>query len=338
MKIFENYQLRDKNTFGLSSIANRLVVIESINDLYEVAPVLQNQKYLVLGGGSNIVLPAIYDGIILEINIKGIEVTNLEKDCVTVKSGAGEIWHDFVQYLIEKSYCGFENLALIPGKVGAAPIQNIGAYGVEQNKYFDKVEVFDLKSQQLLELDKAACNFGYRSSYFKQNKHNLVIIAVYYKFPLQWSPVIDYKDIRDKIEADPEFDLNPQNIFRLVSTIRSKKLPDPKITGNAGSFFKNPIVDDETYQLLQKSIGNISGYKESNGYKISAAMLIEKAGWKGNKLKETSNISVSPFHSLVLINNGSGTYDEIIELSHCIIGDVLKKYGVLLEREVNIIV
>ncbi len=338
MKIFDNYQLRDKNTFGLNSIANRFAVIDTISDLYEIAPTLQNQKYLVLGGGSNIVLPEFYDGTVIEINIKGIEVTKLEQGYATVKVGAGEVWHDFVASLIERGYWGFENLALIPGKVGAAPIQNIGAYGVEQNKYFEKVEVFDLKSLEISELDNAACNFGYRSSYFKHNEHNLVITAVYYKFPLEWSPVIDYKDIREKIESDATFDCNPQNIFNLVSDIRSKKLPDPMITGNAGSFFKNPIVDDETYQSLQKCLGNITGYKEEKGYKLSAAMLIEKAGWKGKKSKETSNISVSPFHSLVLINNGNGTYEDIIELSQSIIDDVRSKYGVLLEREVNIIV
>jgi UDP-N-acetylmuramate dehydrogenase len=337
MKIFYDYQLREKNTFGLNSIAKRFISISSIDDLHEIAPTILNQKYLILGGGSNIVLPDYFDGTVLELNIKHNEVFHLDNDYVTIKAGAGESWHYFVESLVKRGYGGFENLALIPGKVGAAPIQNIGAYGVEQNKFLDKVEVFDLKSCQVFELDNITCNFGYRTSYFKQNKHNFVVTAVYYKFPLNWKPVLDYKDIREKIENDFDFVCNPENIFNLVCQIRRNKLPDPSITGNAGSFFKNPIVSEGTYQLLQNKIGPIHGFKESDGYKISAAILIEKSGWKRKKISESSGISVSPSHSLVIINNGTGKYEEIIELSQSIIDDISDKYGVVLEREVNII-
>ena len=337
MKIFENFSLKEKNTFGLNSTARKYVVIDSAEELSFVRNMIVLNKVLILGGGSNVVLPEFFDGTVIEIDIKQISIIEENDDFTLVKVGAGEIWHNFVSKLIDMGIFGFENLALIPGKVGAAPIQNIGAYGIEQNKYFQSVDVFDLKTGETRQMTLDECRFGYRTSYFKQNKHKLVISSVTYKFPKKWTPHTDYKDIRDRIQNLNNFEVSPKSIFNLVTEIRQSKLPDPKIIGNAGSFFKNPIISENIYNDLVSLHPDLSGFRDGENYKLSAAKLIEKAGWKGRKLNPYSGISVSPNHSLVIINTGNGKYSEIIELSTAIIEDVQSKFGVILEREVNIV-
>lgn len=337
MKLLEDYSLKTKNTFGIDSIAKYFVSLSNINDLEQLLPYTTQGKYLILGGGSNIVLPDYYDGLVIENNITGFTIEHSNSDFTLVRVGAGENWHSFVEQLISSGVFGFENLALIPGKVGAAPIQNIGAYGVEQNKFFLKAEVFNLQSGEFSELNIEQCNFGYRTSIFKQTSHNYLVTSVYYKFPKKWTPTIDYKDIKDRISSEPNYEITPYNIFNLICEIRSNKLPDPKVFGNAGSFFKNPVISEKKYHNVIRNFPELSGFRDGENYKLSAAKLIENAGWKGKKLAPNSNISVSSQHSLVIINHGDGTYSDIIDLSQAIIEDVADKYGVLLEREVNII-
>ncbi|MDX9790351.1 MAG: UDP-N-acetylmuramate dehydrogenase [Candidatus Kapaibacterium sp.] len=336
MNIIENFSLNQRNTFGLSSIATNYACVLSADDL--LSPQLEYyQDVFILGGGSNVILPPRLNQLTLSIEIKGIHIEEDNDNHTIVSAGAGEIWHDFVVGMIESGIYGLENLALIPGKVGAAPIQNIGAYGVEQEKFFYKTEVFDRVNRELLVLYKNECNFAYRDSVFKKNPDRYVILKVYYLFPKQWEPVISYKDIENKIASDKNFTVNPENLLKLIVEIRRRKLPSPEITGNAGSFFKNPIISKQDYLLLKEKYPDIPAFEDSENYKLSAAKLIELAGWKGKKLKENSGISVSPNHSLVLINTGNGTYSEIIELSERIIEDVFDKFKVKLEREVNII-
>lgn len=337
MRLFKNYELTNLNTFGLKSIASEFIIISSDDDFFKIIehPL---KKYFVLGGGSNVVLPEFYDGTVISISKNDFEIVCESENDFLVKSGAGNNWHNFVTRLIDNGIYGFENLALIPGNVGAAPIQNIGAYGIEQNKYFYSLKAFDLLNGENITMNADDCKFGYRNSYFKQKGKHLLISEVYYKFPKKWNPEIEYSDIKNYISNSENFEITPKSIFEAIVKIRTKKLPDPTILGNAGSFFKNPVIVEDAHNELIAKHPDLKGFPDSgNIYKISAAKLIEKAGWKGNKLNSNDGISVSPAHSLVLINTGGGTYQQIIELSSAIIDDILQKFGISLEREVNII-
>jgi UDP-N-acetylmuramate dehydrogenase len=336
-ELIPNYSLKHNNTFGIDCIARYYL---SLVDSFETQNInfSNYNKILILGGGSNVVLPDYFDGLVIENNIFGFEIIEDNSEFSTVKVGGGENWDGFVRQLISNNIFGFENLALIPGKVGAAPIQNIGAYGIEQEKYFYKVEIFDLVQLKEITLYKKDCNFGYRDSIFKNEyKNNFIINNVYYKFPKHWQPNIEYADIKNEIAKNINFEINPQNIYDLVCQIRKRKLPDPAVTGNAGSFFKNPLVDEISYNNLISNYPDLKGYITENGYKLSAGKLIEKSGWKGKKISENSKASVSPIHSLVIIAEIGVTKKEIMELSQAIIDEVFDKFNVLLEREVNII-
>jgi UDP-N-acetylmuramate dehydrogenase len=336
MQIIENYPLEKKNTFGLKCTAKFYLNVDSIEILEEFSK-MNVTKFLILGGGSNLVLPEYYDGYILDINIKGYKVSE-DDDYITVAIGAGEIWHDTIQRLINDDIYGFENLALIPGKVGAAPVQNIGAYGIEQEKYFNYLEVFDISTGKMKVLNKQECKFGYRDSIFKQNcNKNQIITKVIYKFPKNWNLTLNYKDIQDYLISNNISDVTPKLIFNAICNIRSNKLPDPMVLGNAGSFFKNPVVSKEFYDVFISKFPNLRGFLENNNYKLSAAKLIETAGWKGKKLNESSSIMVSDKHSLVIINLGNGLQKDIIKLSDNIIEDIFNKFSIRLEREVNIV-
>lgn len=337
MKLQFNYSLKNKNTFGIESTAEVYLNVKKVWNL--IRPNYSTYHHqLILGGGSNIVLPERFDGIVFRVNITGAKIVKETANYRIVRVGAGASWHKFVESLIEAGVYGLENLALIPGRVGAAPIQNIGAYGIEQEKYFYSAEIVDLAKRRRFFMDKEEFSFGYRNSFFKQEmKSGYVITHIHYKFPLKWEPNTEYKDIRDAIANTENFELTPKNIFNLVCDIRNKKLPNPKETGNAGSFFKNPIVSKEFYQKLIQTYPDLTGYPDKDGMKISAAKIIEKAGWKGRKLNENSQAGISEKHSLVIINLGNATYSDIFELSEAVINDIYQKSGIRLEREVNMI-
>ncbi len=336
-KIIQNFSLKSKNTFGINCIAENYFSLENIENLKNI-DFSKFEKIFILGGGSNIVLPQNYEGLIIENNIKGFEILEDNPAFSLVKVGAGENWDNFIKILLKNKIYGLENLALIPGKVGAAPIQNIGAYGLEQEKYFEKADIYDFKLDKLYTIHKNECNFGYRDSIFKNElKNRIIILYVYYKFSKKWIPNIDYADIIKAISENTNIEINPYNIYELVCQIRKRKLPDPLITANAGSFFKNPIIDDVSYNKLISEYPDLTGFKVQNGYKLSAAKLIDKAGWKGKKLIEKSKALVSSNHSLVIIGESGVNQREILELSQAIIDDILNKYNVALEREVNII-
>lgn len=335
IQIFENQSLLNKNTFAINSIAKYYISISAKEELLDIP---NNIRTFVLGGGSNVVLPPYFDGLILDININGFDIVRKDSDFEIIKVGAGESWDNFVFKSISQGLFGFENLALIPGKVGAAPIQNIGAYGIEQDKYFYKLEYFDLESNSFKELYKTDCQFGYRNSVFKSTlKNKAVITNVYYRLPKNWEPIINYKDINEFLSANKDFELSPINIYNLVSQIRKSKLPDPAYQPNAGSFFKNPIISRSEYEKITKVNPEISGFISGDFVKLSAAKLIEIAGWKGKGIGINPKAKVSPDHSLVITGSDGVNQEQIILLSDAIINDIYKKFGILLEREVNII-
>ncbi|MBX3045277.1 MAG: UDP-N-acetylmuramate dehydrogenase [Candidatus Kapabacteria bacterium] len=336
MQIFENYSLKKKNSFGLNSIAKRYIAIESRDDFTKLRDYIDIDNYILLGGGSNVVLPEFIDGTVVEILIDEISYTENSDSSRIIKVDAGVVWDIFVRKSIEIGAYGFENLAAIPGKVGAAPIQNIGAYGIEQAKYFESLEAFDLKTGVVINMVNNDCEFAYRNSFFKKNKHDLIITSVTYKFA-DWKPVVNYKDVTEELKNYNSGEISPHLIYELITKIRSRKLPNPEIEGNAGSFFKNPVLPVSEYHSLIASYPDLTGNPDGENIKISAAKLIEKAEWKGKGLNDDSRIIVSPRHSLVLINLGGGTYKEIFDLSAAIIEDVKNKFGISLEREVNII-
>ncbi len=334
MVIEENKNLKEFNTFGINSIAKYFVTINNKNQLIELVNnnIFVSNKFLVLGGGSNVLLPDYYDGLVINIDIKLIELNTL-KDYTFIKVGAGEDWHKFLEFTVNNNLYGLENLALIPGKVGAAPIQNIGAYGVEQNQFFWECEVFDIESKTFKILNNLKCNFGYRDSIFKNTLKNKVIITeIIYKLLNKPNFNIEYQELKQAFEGKL---ITSKDIFNLVSEVRKRKLPDPKALGNSGSFFKNPIISQS---LLNKILGDYPeikyfGYSGSE-VKCSAAWLIEKVGYKGFR---NGDAGVSPIHSLILVNYGNATSNEILSLANKIIGKVYKTFKIKLEIEVNII-
>jgi UDP-N-acetylmuramate dehydrogenase len=295
----------------------------------------ETQK-LILGGGSNLLFTQNVNGLVLKNNLKGIELIKEDADFYYVKAAAGEVWHDLVMHCIEHQYGGLENLSLIPGNVGASPMQNIGAYGVEIKDCFQELEAMHIKEKTMHTFDRAACKFGYRESVFKQElKNQFVITAVTYR--LNKKPVfkISYGAIEKELEQMGVKELSIRAISEAVCSIRSSKLPDPKVIGNAGSFFKNPEVVKSKFEFLQLKFPEIVGYPLENGnVKLAAGWLIEKCGWKG---KRFGDAGVHKLQALVLVNYDAATGKEIYQLSQKIMDAVLNTFGVNLEREVNII-
>jgi UDP-N-acetylmuramate dehydrogenase len=337
--IRENISLKPYNTFGIETIARQFAAFHSIDELKEILSYRQlpnASQQLVLGGGSNILLTQDFDGLVLKNDIKGIEVVKEDKDHIYVKAGAGENWHQFVLHCLQNNYAGVENLSLIPGNVGASPMQNIGAYGVEIKDVFHQLEAFHLHDHQLQTFTLADCQFGYRESVFKRRyKNRFVITSVTYK--LFKNPIYhtSYGAIQQELDKMGVKELSIQAISQAVINIRSSKLPDWKITGNAGSFFKNPTVSNEQYQQLQTAFPAIVAFPFDDTHtKLAAGWLIEQCGWKGYR---KGDAGCYPKQALVLVNYGNATGHEILELSEQIIQSVKRKFDVLLEREVNVV-
>ena len=330
-----NKNLKEYNTFGISVKAEMFAVFSSIEELKQILSFRNDKKLLVLGGGSNLLLTKDFEGLVIKNEIKRFEVIEESASEVIVESGAGENWHEFVLNCIDKGFGGIENLSLIPGSVGASPMQNIGAYGVEIKDVFESLSAFHIASGEIHYFDKTKCEFGYRESIFKNKvKGEYIILTV--TFRLTKNPTINssYGAINEQLKVMGIQVPTIKELSDAVIAIRQSKLPDPKIIGNAGSFFKNPTVEITLLEQIQKNYPDIPNYPAENRRKLAAGWLIEKAGWKGRTF---DNYGVHKLQALVLVNYGNCTGQEIFDLSSQIIQDVFEKFGVLLEREVNIL-
>jgi UDP-N-acetylmuramate dehydrogenase len=338
-KIQENVNLKTYNTFGINANARYFC---SITDEDELSSLLQtdlfkNEKVLILGGGSNILFTRDFDGLVVKAAIKGIQVVDENDDTISIKAMSGEVWHDLVVYCVNHNWGGIQNLSLIPGTVGAAPIQNIGAYGIELKEVVREVAGIDLISGEAKSFLNHECAFGYRESIFKhQLKEKFFISSVTLSLTRKnHSFNISYGTLKDTLKEMNISEPSLQSISDAVIHIRRSKLPDPSLLGNAGSFFKNPAISLMHYQSLQKIYLKIPGYHSVNQeVKVPAGWLIEQCGWKGKRL---NNIGVHALQALVLVNYGNGKGEEIFQLAMQIISSVKEKFNITLTPEVNII-
>lgn len=340
--IEENISLKKYNTFAIDATARYFAIFTNVDELNELIEFNQpsitshQPSMLILGGGSNILLKKNFDGLVLKNEIHGIELIKEEGQHVYVKAGAGVNWHQLVVHCIGNKWAGMENLSLIPGNTGASPMQNIGAYGVEIKDVFYELEAFHLEEKKMVTFNLKDCEFGYRESVFKRKlKNQFVIISV--TFRLNKKPVFNtsYGAIEQELAVMGVSGLSIQAISQAVINIRSSKLPDPAVIGNAGSFFKNPKISSEHFETLKKEFPAIVGYSLPNGnVKLAAGWLIEQCGWKGYR---NGDAGCHAKQALVLVNYGNATGAEIYALSTSIINSVQKKFAVGLEREVNII-
>jgi UDP-N-acetylmuramate dehydrogenase len=334
--ITENQELSSYNTFGIHVKADKFSTFSSVEELRSILESNKNIPLLVLGGGSNVLFTKDFNGLVLLNQIKGFEVIEENSDYAIVKSGSGEIWHQFVLNCIDHGFGGLENLSLIPGSVGASPMQNIGAYGVEIKDVFHSLTAFHIETGELHEFNKEACEFGYRESVFKRKlKGQYIITDVSFKLSKKPSINSSYGAIENQLKEMGIESPTIKDISNAVIEIRRSKLPDPSQIGNAGSFFKNPVVDSDIAEtILNKYPGAPVYPADGNKKKLAAGWLIEKAGWKG---KTIDNFGVHKLQALVLVNYGGATGKQIYDLSAQIIEDIQQKFGVTLEREVNIL-
>ena len=335
-KLTSNLDLKGRNSFGLDSTAELAYEITSADQLTALMRELRDKRlgWRALGGGSNVILPESLPGATLLINILGKEIIRSDAENSWLSVGAGVNWHELVSWTLEHDLPGLENLALIPGSVGAAPIQNIGAYGVEVGDYIDSIEAFDYGVNAFVTLSQTACQFAYRDSYFKKNPNRFIVTKVVFKIPKSWQTRLHYADLEKEFT---ESNSNPsaKQIFDAVCSIRSKKLPDPAEMGNVGSFFHNPIVGSEQYELLIKQFPNLISYPDSPGMrKLAAGWLIDQCGFKGKRM---GSVGVYEKQALVLVNYGGGTSTDILGLAKNIQEEVLGKFGVQLEIEPSIL-
>lgn len=336
MQIHENISLKPFNTFGIDVKAKYYAAFSETNELYEILSQNTQAGIFILGGGSNILLTKDFEGLVLKNEVKGITELHEDSEYVYVKAGAGESWHHFVLHCIERNWAGIENLSLIPGNVGASPMQNIGAYGVEIDDVFWNLEAYHIKDKKMVTFTRSDCEFGYRQSVFKRKyKDEFVILNV--TFQLRKKPRFNtsYGAIEQELERMGIKDLSIKAISDAVINIRSSKLPDPKEIGNAGSFFKNPTVLKDDYRELKKTFDTIIGHENIDGtVKLAAGWLIEQCGWKGYR---KGDAGCHAKQALVLVNYQNAKGLEILELSELIMQSVKEKFGVILEREVNIL-
>lgn len=335
-EIKNNISLKKYNTFGVEAFAKYFIEIVEEGQIYSVYEQgVFESPFFVLGGGSNILFTKDIERTIIHIGIKGINHF-IEGSNIYITAAAGEIWNDLVWYCIDRGFPGMENMALIPGTVGASPIQNIGAYGKELMDIFHSCRAFDTHSGKMVTFQHKDCGFTYRDSIFKSTyKNRFIITSVTYKLSLHSEINTSYGTIKAELEKRNITSPSISDIAQIVSHIRVEKLPDPSMVGNAGSFFKNPIIDEKEFIKLQRLFPEVVYYTISDQrYKVAAGWLIEDCGWKGRVVK---NSGVWKNQALVLINTGKATGNEIFELSEEIVEDVYQKFGVKLEREVNIL-
>ncbi len=337
MLLQENFSLKPYNTFGIDVKTRYFATFENVKELQQLLkdPEIGHAEKLILGGGSNVLFTQDFSGAVLKNNIKGISIIDQNDDFAWVKAGSGEVWHEMVLFCIEHGLAGVENLSLIPGTVGAAPLQNIGAYGVELKDVFANLEAVNVETGNLETFEKEACEFGYRESYFKKaGKGKYIIVSVTLKLRKKPEFNTSYGDIQKTLAAMEITDLNIKAISEAVCAIRKSKLPDPAVIGNAGSFFKNPEVEKPVFEKLKQQFPEMPGYVISETkVKVPAGWLIEHLGWKG---KQLDNYGVHKNQALVLVNYGGAEGNKIKQLAHDIIASVKERFGIELTPEVNI--
>ena len=342
IEYWKNISLRPFNTFGIDVKADHLFHLRSREELLEILnhPVFNEvsgdmSNLLILGQGSNILLTHDYRGVVVRNEITGIRLIEESEESVVLEAGAGVIWQELVEYAVSHNLAGIENLTLIPGTVGAAPIQNIGAYGVEAADVIVRVNGFHLEKKEWLTLENKECGFGYRDSIFKRELRNKVLItSVVLRLSKVFRPKLDYGGIQEELGKRDITDPSLREISDVIAQIRKLKLPDPVTLGNAGSFFKNPTVGEAEFIALVRSFPDIRYYMQGGLYKIPAGWLIEQAGWKGYRLHDAGCYDRQ---ALILVNYGRATGEEILDLSEKIKTSVFDKFGIVIEREVNVI-
>lgn len=330
------YALKELNSFGINATASLYAAPESEEALVKI---LENYAYdqmpfLVLGEGSNILFKGDFEGLILRPAMKGVELLMENEQEVLVRVGAAENWDNWVSLAIRNRWFGLENLSLIPGSVGSAPVQNIGAYGVELKDFFERVDAWDLQQNKHVQLDGPSCRFAYRSSIFKHEfRGRYIITQVVFRLRKQEQLQLKYGSVQERFSKAGG--TTAQDLRDVIIAIRRQKLPDPLDFGNAGSYFKNPLVDRTVFKCIRVEYPEIPNYPDAaNQVKIPAAWLIEQAGWKGKRI---GNVGTWPTQALVIVNYGKASGQEILDFSEKLRLDVDKKFGIYLEREVNVI-
>lgn len=338
MKIHENYSLRHLNTFGIDANARFFIEFKTEE---EIADFIQKktfiaEKHLILNGGSNVLFTKDFDGLVMKISTQGIETLEDNETHALVKASAGVNWDEFVKHCLDRKLGGLENLSAIPGNVGAAPMQNIGAYGVEQKHSFYSLEALNIESGNIQTFNAAACKFGYRESVFKKAlKNKYIILSVTYRLSKSPEFKINYGAIQTELKNSGVEELTLKTVSEAICKIRGSKLPDPDKIGSAGSFFKNPVIDQEIYKRLKNKYPQMVAYPNPSGqHKIAAGWLIDYLGWKGYRMGDAG---VCETQALVLVNYGKATGSEIWDLALDIQKSVFDEFGIQLEPEVNII-
>lgn len=335
--IEKDVSLKPYNTLAVEVAARFFVKVQSLAQLKAALAWAQqhNVEVFLLGGGSNLVLTADLDMLVIHLQLRGIEVLDEDAEYARVEVQAGENWHAFVQWSLAQGYSGLENLSLIPGHIGAAPVQNIGAYGVELKDHLESVLVYDRRTEQTQRLSAEQCQFAYRDSLFKRESGRRVILSVIFKLPKQAHLQLDYGQLRSYLAEQQIVQPTPQDVSRAVCAIRAEKLPDPTLLANTGSFFKNPVVSAEHAQQLQQTYPHLVSFAQSDGQvKLAAGWLIEQAGWKGVR---HGDAGVHAKQALVLVNHGSATGKQILELAAQIQADIRQRFAVELDIEPNVI-
>jgi UDP-N-acetylmuramate dehydrogenase len=332
--IQRDVSLRKFNTFGIDAKASAYARIMSADDLQAVRSdeTLVQMPRLVLGGGSNILLTRDFPGLVLHIGLRGLEIVGADEDATYVRAAGGENWHDLVNWTLEHDLGGLENLALIPGTVGAAPVQNIGAYGAELKDCFHSLQAFDFKTGKTVTFSRADCVFGYRDSVFKHAfGDRAVIMEVTFALPKRWKPNLEYAELARELAETKKSVPDPRDVSNAVIGIRRRKLTDPAVMGNAGSFFKNPTVSASLRDALLRSHPQLPSYPQPDGnYRLAAGWLVDQCHWKGRNLGAAG---VSATQALVLVNRGGAHGADIVQLANAIQSDVKSRFGVQLEAE-----
>ena len=333
MKDLRDYSLLAHNTFGIDARCSRFLEYETAVEAQQVANILRETSipYIIIGGGSNLLLTRDFPGIVVHSAIKGWDIAGCRMAC-----GSGETWDDIVAISLQNGLYGAENLSLIPGDVGASAVQNIGAYGAEAKDFIREVHAIEIATGRLCVIDREACQYGYRQSRFKQEwKNRFLITMVVYEFSDSFQPRLDYGNIRSEFERRGIVEPTPQQLRQVIIDIRNAKLPDPKVQGNAGSFFMNPVVGRQKYEELAAQYPQMPHYTvDAQHEKIPAGWMIEQCGWKGKSL---GRAGVHDKQALVLVNLGGATGQEVVGLCEMIRHDVYEKFGIGILPEVNII-
>jgi UDP-N-acetylmuramate dehydrogenase len=336
LQVQTDVSLKPFNTFGVDVRARLFAQADSDEDVRQALAYAQQHqvRLLIIGGGSNLLLTADVDALVLRMTSRGIRIVHEDCDQAVVEAEAGEPWHPFVLDMLARGLAGLENLSLIPGTVGASPIQNIGAYGVEIKDVFHSLTAMDRQTGQLREFSLEDCAFGYRDSVFKHDAGRWLILRVRFRLTYSANLHLDYGPVRQRLDTLGIKQPTPRDVSRAVCAIRSEKLPDPAILGNAGSFFKNPLVSAELSERLKQAHPGLVSYPQADGRaKLAAGWLIEQAGWKGFR---EGDAGVHELQSLVLVNYGSATGAQLLSLARRIQGDIAERFGVELEMEPNL--